>query len=164
MNHHLDILPQVLNQGRTQNPTALVDQGRYLLLLKQLILHLSALASDYPITEQEAEWRAASWSMVFKPDQIDSKYLHYTIKACLASRAERNRKGPIHADEFMDIFLIVRSGQVWAPVAREWKTVRDLICDIYEQSPQYELQRETQPDMPPAVFEKIKAQIYGWED
>lgn len=151
---------QVINQGKALNPSTEAEKGKHLLLLKQLILHLSALVSDYLITEPEAELRAVSWSAHAKPAIFD-KYLNYTIKAIVVSR---ERKGMIHVDEFLQAWVLVKQGQVWSTRKREWVGILDQVQAIYDERPEYELNRRDFPDPSEPIQGRIKAQIYGWED
>lgn len=125
-----------------------------------LITQLWALTSDFLPSEEDLFVRARAWGKVVKPLIFD-KYLNYTIKACLISR---DRKGPIHADEFMQVWVLVKSGQVWSTAKREWIGVYEQIQAIYDQRAEYELNRRDFPDPPEAIQERIKAQIYGWEE
>ncbi len=128
--------------------------------LYALIRQLWALTSDFIPSDQDTFTRAKAWAKTVSPMIFDA-YLNYTIKAILVSR---QRKGPVHADEFLQVWLMVKSGQVWSTAKGEWTTLIDQICTIYEQSPVYELARRDFPEPTDAIQKKIKAQIYGWEE
>ena len=128
--------------------------------LCDLIAQLWALTSDFLPTEKDLEVRAKAWAKTVTPSILDP-YLNYTIKAILVSR---QRKGPIHADEFSQVWILVKKGLVWSTTKNEWTPLIDQICTIYEQSSVYELTRRDFPEPTEAIQKRIKAQIYGWEE
>lgn len=127
--------------------------------LSDLIDKLWALTSDFVISSDDLTRRSIAWAEVFKPQLFD-KYLNYTVKACLASR---EKKGAIHADEFLQTHIKVKAGLVWAPMAKEWIPLVNLICDLYESRTPDDI-LVNHPEPTPAIQAQIEAQIYGWED
>lgn len=126
----------------------------------QLIKNLWLLTADRRIDDSEVEDRARAWMQVVD-GKIFDEYLRYTIRALLASRTVR---GPVQADEFLRVWIKVRSlGQIWDAGASEWIPLKEAVFRNYQASAMRQLDPAGSPvNPPPDVYEVFVREIYGW--
>lgn len=134
----------------------------------KLIRSIWLLSSDFLISDEEIENRAAEWNWIIGDELFlkYEKYIQYILRQCCR---ERSFRGAIHANEFYRMFCrVIKEQQVYSFRNKEWISETEamelilnsnrLIGDCFRESEENRNQQGID-----AALDQCRAIIYGWE-